>query len=150
MVYMSDEAFIAEHKKLGKILRSGSQKERTKEAADQASELKSEVGKMAEKKSEEKAEKTEKGGIRRIEIEPAESGGFVVRVISKPKGGKGGEIEFGEPDLHVCANTEQLSSFLSGAFPAPTSRSKKGKSSSKSAGGSQVDTYEAEEGDNVS
>lgn len=103
---------------------------------------------MAEKKHEEKAEK---GGIRRIEIEPAESGGFVVRVINKPKDGKGdGDMPCcSEPDLHVCANTEQLSSFLAGAFPAPTSRTKKGKSSSKSAGGSQTDTYEAEDGDEV-
>jgi hypothetical protein len=144
---MSDADFIKEHKKLDKVLRSGSQKELTKEAADQAEELKSEVSKMADEKKSE--EKTEKGGIRRVEIEPAESGGFVVRVISKPKGGKGGEIGFDEPDLHVCANTEQLSSFLSGAFPAPTSRSKKGKSSSKEAGGSRTDTYEAEDGDDI-
>lgn len=145
MVYMSDEDFVKEHKKLGKVLRSGNQKERNKEAADQADELKSEVGKMAEKKNE---EKSEKAGIRRVEIEPAESGGFVVRVIHKPSS-KPSEVGMDEPDLHVCANTEQLGSFLSGAFPAPTSRTKKGKSSTKESGGSRTDTYEAEEGDEV-
>ena len=146
MVYLSDEEFIAEHKRLPKILKSGSQEARNKEAADQTAELKSEVKKMAEKKNEEKKE----GGIHRVEIEPAESGGFVVRVVHKPKEGKGGPMLGEEPDLHVCANTEQLSAFLSGAFPVPTSRSKKGKASTKEAGGSRTDTYEAEDGDEVS
>ncbi len=146
MVYMSDEDFIAEHKRLPKVLKSGSQKERNKEAADQAAELKAEKPNMPETKNE---EKSEKGGIRRVEIEPAESGGFVVRVSHLPKKSGKGDISFEEPDLHVCANTEQLSSFLSGAFPTPTARSKKGKTKTQEAGGSRTDTYEAEEGDEI-
>ena len=149
MVYMTDEDFIKEHTRLPKILRSGSQEARNKEAADQAAELKSEKKKMAEEKKS-KNEEGKEGGIRRIEIEPAESGGFVVRVIHKPKDGKDGMMVGEEPDLHVCANTDQLGDFLESAFPAPTSRSRKGKSSTKESGGSRTDTYEGGEGDEVS
>jgi len=39
MVSMTKSTFKKEHKKLVKILRSGSQQERLKEARDQASEL---------------------------------------------------------------------------------------------------------------
>ena len=107
---------------------------------------------MAEEKKNEEAKETksESHGIRRVEIEPAATGGFVVKVIRKPKEGKkDAPSPYEEPDLHVCANSEQLSSFLSGAFPAPTSRTKRGKSSTKEAGGSRTDTYEAEDGDDI-
>ena len=144
MVYMKDSDFIQEHKNLPRILRSGTKAEREREATNQENEGKD----MAEKKNEESKEAKKGHGIRRVEIEPAETGGFAVRVVHEQKESKGNApVPYIEPDLHVCANTDQLSEFLAGCFPSPTARTKKGKSSTSEKGGSRVDTYENEDGD---
>lgn len=88
-------------------------------------------------------------GVKRVEIEPGETGGFMTRVVHKEKPSKDGKMNmtFMEPELHVHANVAQLHDFLKGCFPEATSRTKKGKSSSVKSGGSQVDTYEGGQGD---
>lgn len=92
-------------------------------------------------------------GIRRVEIEPADTGGFITRVVHKAKdGGKGAEIAMPPPDaLHVHADTNQLANFFHSTFPGTggKSRAKKGKTSTSVKGGSRVDTYEGAQGDEV-
>lgn len=87
-------------------------------------------------------------GVKRVEIEPGETGGFTTKLIHKIKDGKKGEPGmYMEPETHVHANHAQLAEFLKGCFPEPNARSKKGKSSSSTKGGSRVDTYEGGQGD---
>ena len=43
---------------------------------------------------------------------------------------------------HVHASGKDLGAFISGLFPAPIARAKKGKEDSQSGDGSRIDTYE--------
>jgi hypothetical protein len=104
--------------------------------------------------SEEKKEVKAGHSVRRLEIEPAETGGFITTVIHKDKPGAKGAGGAGpmyqEPDKHVHGNIDQVHAFMKECFPSPTSRTKKGKSSTSEKGGSRVDTYEGGQGDDVS
>ena len=89
--------------------------------------------------------------VRRVEIEPAETGGFITTVTHKEKPGtKGSSPMYMEPDKHVHATVDQVHSFLQQCFPAATSRTKRGESKTSEKGSSRVDTYEGGQGDDVS
>jgi hypothetical protein len=93
-------------------------------------------------------------GIRRVEIEPDDSGSkFVTKVHLKETPSKDGKSPgvYPEPATHIHSSTNELADFFHRTFPSTggKSRSKKGKSVTSVKGGSRVDTYEGGQGDNV-
>lgn len=150
MAWLSDKEFKQEHITLPRILRTGSKAAREKEADKQEAEVKE----MADKEKNEEAKEVKKGmNIRRLEIEPAENGGFVVRVMHKEKESRDGKMPatLEEPDLHAYNDLAGLHGCIDSCFPSSggKTRTKKGKSETKEKGGSRMDTYEGGQGDEV-
>ena len=103
--------------------------------------------------------KTPRHGIKSIHIEPTDDKGFFTEIrhhpkpIKIPKPGPGGAVAMplgGSDDnttKHVHASAKDLGTFITGLFPGATAHSRNGKTSSQSQDGSNIDTYEAGEGD---
>ena len=89
--------------------------------------------------------------IRRVEIEPAEDGGFVVTVQRKEPQRKGNGRDQVMPSYdslrstHVCTNTKQVGTLLGKLFSDLSSVQSKGKSSSIATGATRTDSYEGSE-----
>lgn len=89
--------------------------------------------------------------IKRIEIEVADDGGFMVEVrrcpAEKPEP-KNGSIPYvpDEVTKHVQADVSDLTKFLGSIFPSATGNSRKGKESSEKLGSTTLDSYEGSSG----
>ena len=142
MVWMSRADFEKEHKHLIPVLTSGTASERKAEAEDQSQELEDEMAKQ---------------DIKEIIIEPADNGGFMVKVERPPKPSKpvidssnsvttAPSTDYDDRFEKLSfANIKQVMDHLSECFPAPTSTTHKGKEKTSEAGGSRMDTYESGE-----
>ena len=79
--------------------------------------------------------------IHRVEIEPADKGGFTVHIHHKAHVGKDGTHTFPEPKHIIAAHHKALGNMISDMFAPGQASQAGGTSTDQSAGGSQLSTY---------